>query len=933
MLDNLKEKLEDLENIGTNFQLSPSNKAYMKQKLINKITKEICMKFEFIMVAMSKNGGLMALCKTAKFKESKAALKAINDNIIVIHQDSSKTYLIPIDWDYKTSYIVSIGFTDLEQLYAFCNDGSMYKIDILLKKAVKKPNSAILLNEGIEKVKLFEKGFIAMTKAGKIYYIPEIKDPKPIFMINIKEQLGFTNEVDFLGISKYKSKSDKFELVILNQTGNGILHVTMQDSADIKNGKNPPVEIFMSDKLEPYPSEKEGKIGKINAMCISPSGSEIALLCAEKAKVYVYPVNFDKKHLELELNLKKLNPDLEDDEVADHKNLFSYKKKYQFLFCGKEAVALCGERFITVINKKSEIISFRAIEELPQFCNEGEIPFICVQEVDGIRYFSTEGISLVSPVPKELFDTCYAFSSCPAKTLLEAYCAYLSQNADCDKSIREIANQLPSAIENLQIAAVNLFYTKEINEHNAKDLQMLLMKAAQYGKSFVQVSDFSDYNAYIDRCKALRVINSLRNMPSSPRILTYEEYLNLDPYSVNDFLKKILRTNEYEFAYELWNYLGYDTDKVYQKFCVSNIKLIDDDFKVDRSFEIIHSKLLESQNISYIYFAEKCIKYGKYRLAEKFLEQEKSIVVKVPQYLKLKKWNKALELAIASNDRTVIKVVIDKIFKVEEPDFFVKIVGEHNRAHKAIIEYLKTHDQDKPLRLYLGSKGDNEELFYMTIENFFRCKTIKDRKEYLKEAKLYLDNIKGNPNLDFYKTYIKDLENSLKFKSKCIGERKIIQSNDISPFDNSIFECYKLGIQSHYDWIEKENKNFNIGQKKITYIRFRKLAELKRYDEIAETIKKVGYKKLEITPLGVAKILMEFERKEEAYNYIKEVIEPNDFTEKINLLKKMDKHKEALEIMFSEKKVDKQLVIDMANSIIKEKPDLKGFLDSLLAKK
>lgn len=50
-------------------------------------------------------------------------------------------------------------------------------------------------------------------------------------------------------------------------------------------------------------------------------------------------------------------------------------------------------------------------------------------------------------------------------------------------------------------------------------------------------------------------------------------------------------------------------------------------------------------------------------------------MVKVPQYLELKNWDKALDLAIESNDRTVIKVVIDKIFKVEEKENFIQIIG------------------------------------------------------------------------------------------------------------------------------------------------------------------------------------------------------------------------------------------------------------------
>ena len=218
-----------------------------------------------------------------------------------------------------------------------------------------------------------------------------------------------------------------------------------------------------------------------------------------------------------------------------------------------------------------------------------------------------------------------------------------------------------------------------------------------------------------------------------------------------------MRYHDYRFAFELNNYLGYENEKIYLEFCAASIRHLSDDVKVDEIFQKFNEKLIECPNISYINLAKKCIKHKKFRLAEKFLEQEKSIVVKVPQYLQLKNWNRALDLAIESNDRTVIKVVIDKIFKVEQKKNFIKIVGAKQKAHKAIIEYLKMHEQVEELKNYLISKKDYEELLYMALENFFKCKSLKVRKEYIKEENEYVKEMKGLPNFEFYKNYLKDL--------------------------------------------------------------------------------------------------------------------------------------------------------------------------------
>ena len=113
------------------------------------------------------------------------------------------------------------------------------------------------------------------------------------------------------------------------------------------------------------------------------------------------------------------------------------------------------------------------------------------------------------------------------------------------------------------------------------------------------------------------------------------------------------------------------------------------------------------ENISYIEIAKKCIKYHKYDLADKFLKNEKSILVKIPQYLQLGKWNKALELAIKSCELKVIKVVIDKIYKVEEPDVFNSILGNFPQVHSVVINYYKSIGKYDELNNYLNKIEKN----------------------------------------------------------------------------------------------------------------------------------------------------------------------------------------------------------------------------------
>ena len=88
---------------------------------------------------------------------------------------------------------------------------------------------------------------------------------------------------------------------------------------------------------------------------------------------------------------------------------------------------------------------------------------------------------------------------------------------------------------------------------------------------------------------------------------------------------------------------------------------------------------------------------------------------------------------------------------------------------------------------------------------------------------------------------------------------------------------------------------------------------------------KIGYKKLDISPLIVAKIFFDVKNYDLATKYIKDVTDFNDFDEKIKLLKKMNKYEDAIEIIMKNKKADKEQYL---NEILIEKPELKSYIEN-----
>ena len=135
MLDSVKTQIDYLELIAADFIQTDNSVTYTNEKIVelNK-SEKLVLKYNFLHVAISRNGGLIALCKQKDyFDQTKSR---INNSIIILHQDATTRYFIPIEWDYSKRYVVNLEFNEKEQLFAFCSDGTIYKLDILTQKAI-----------------------------------------------------------------------------------------------------------------------------------------------------------------------------------------------------------------------------------------------------------------------------------------------------------------------------------------------------------------------------------------------------------------------------------------------------------------------------------------------------------------------------------------------------------------------------------------------------------------------------------------------------------------------------------------------------------------------------------------------------------------------------------------------------------------------------
>ena len=965
----MNEQYEKLESLANDFNVISPNNCFLKEKITNVyFTNKFRINYKDYFVAISKNGGLIATCKKKSDSLEKKFLRETTNTIIVMQQNGKKQYKISLTLNYAKRWIVAFDFSQNENLYGICNDGTIYKFDILLQEAKEQVSTQAFETDNIIKAKFFQKGFIALTHYGIFYYIKDFKNIIPKSIFHMKSLLEFTNinNVDFIGIPPDTSRSGKLELIFTNEKGEGIINVTEQPEKydynilpiEINNKVERTIDhVFQlkEKELEPYiiidndeiPKQDDfvivennninnintnnKTVGKIIAIAISPSYEQVALY-NNKGNAYIFNSKFTKGKKEAKF---EMNKDLTKQEQDDIQYIINYQPNCQFLFCGEDALALFGKKYVLITNDtfKKTLVYKITEEEKHAFFFVEDVYGKCISEVDGLRISTNNGIYFISKVDKNLFEACYPFAKSNSKKLLKAYNSYLIDELDNGEKIKELGESLSTTIFVLLNAAANIYWKEEETDEIKKEAQMYLLKAAQLGKIFANAEEEFNHDKFLGICKDLRVVNNLRNNEESQILITYKEYESL---TFQELIKKILIQHNFNLAFKISNYLiGYDTKKIYQKWACAKIKklnrLANKSEQIKLYDNIIYS-LSNIKNVSYIQLAKKAFKCKHNELGMKFLENEKSILAKIPIYLKMNKLEKVLELSYETYDSNVIEIALNQLIDYTGVDnYFIEKVKDNQKLRYAVIDLLKKYDKsDTYIDKYLEEIKDYEELMLLQLEKFFTYKEIDKKKKCLKLAKEYQKNLdKNNVNNKFYLMYLTELSNSIKFKKDCMDlDRKIISKSYIKPFDNSIYDCYKFGAKENkLDWIEKQNKHFELSSKKMTLMRFRSLAENGKIVLIEDIIKNSSLKKLSITPINMADFYFEFKNYDLATKYVKLITHQEYFDYKIEMLKYMEKYEDLLEVAISSKNLDK--IPDIINDVLKRKPELQNKVDEL----
>ena len=945
-----KTNIENLENFAVYFEKMNDNYVYMKEKFVEFVyddeMEKVNINFRECHVAICPNGGLIAICKKKGFLDITRGSK-INKYIIVMYQNAKRKYLIPIDWNYRERWVVDLEFNEKEQLYAICNDGIIYKINILTSKAIQKKSSELFKTQPIVKAKLVENGFMALTVDGNFFYVKDLKDPVPKIFFPMNSLLHFSSNIEFLAIPPSKSKSGKLELLLTNENGDGIFHIEEPEGEgqfcfipSDESGKKMECKgasIIIKDTVETYymnveenketetpePGSQFEKLGKITAMALSPKKDQLAIYDPRRIIFFFYS-NFEKGG-ERKKAIINLNEKLSSDELLELTNILNFDEGCQFVYCGEEAVALCGYRYIFIINTLAQPLIFKITDKEKIDPNFGPSLCKCISEVDGVRYLTNEGVYFIRRVPKELVEICEPFSISASKSLLKAYQSSLNKVTNSEKIIRKIKDNLSDAIYNLQIAAANIFWLKsEEDDEDKKEVQLFLLQAAQHAKCFVKKEIFN-FDKFFQMCKDIRTINNLRNHSLKPKLITYKEYKNLE--SSRDLILKVIRSSNFGLAFTIAQYLEDDIKIVYEKYvigCIKRIPTICEPEEEMKIFEQLNDKLKTVENFSYINLAKKAFKYHRDIIGMKFLENEKSLLTKLPKYLDKNEWDKVLQLSEKIYDNIILMSILEKIFKKTTVSDFIQITGKHPELKAYVLDFLNRNAPEQ-LDDYMELVKTPEEMFFYALEQYFQSTKLSDRKKYISLAR---ENQKliDNPNFEhkFYKNYLDSLEYNLTFKIECLNlDKTVITRPDDTSFDISIYDTYKEGVKAEkYNWVESQNKHFNLSPEGMSIMRAISYGEMGKLGVLDVLIQKNinNLKKISLTYLNIVEIFYKSKGYNEAATYIKYLSDPLYLEYKIDMLKYMNKPEIALEVIISDKNVEN--LTDFVKEIIGKKPKL-----------
>ena len=266
--------------------------------------------------------------------------------------------------------------------------------------------------------------------------------------------------------------------------------------------------------------------GPFSHILLSPNGRFLALITAS-GMLWVVSADFSRSLSEVQI------APLGETGVPDAAE-----------WCGDNAVALSWSGRVMILGPTGEYLRY---DHSPSA--------ILVGELDGLRVVSSSTCDFVQKVPDSTLAVFRPGSTHPAAILFEALEQFDKQSPKADESVQSIRPDLASAVDTCIEAA-----GRESDAH----WQRKLLKAAQFGRAFL---DLYDPTEFVAMAQTMKVLNAVRYFEIGIPI-TYDEYIVTPPSVLVDHL---LSRNLHLLALRISRHLGLKPDPVLKHWAAVKI--------------------------------------------------------------------------------------------------------------------------------------------------------------------------------------------------------------------------------------------------------------------------------------------------------------------------------------------------------------------------
>ncbi|KAF5302481.1 hypothetical protein FQR65_LT08571 [Abscondita terminalis] len=507
----------------------------------------------------------------------------------------------------------------------------------------------------------------------------------------------------------------------------------------------------------------------------------------------------------------------------------------ELVWCGSEAVVAFWEKepkdtTLIVLGKHGELVTF------PYDCAVSLVP-----EIDGVRVLSTFQHELIQKVPDVVQKIFRINSTEPGSFLLEASKQFQKRSHRADEYICLVKTVLPKAVEQCIEAAGYEF---------DPDIQKMLIRAAQFGKCFVENINSDEY---VKMCRLLRVLNSVRDRKIGIP-LTYTEY----PL----YLYRLVVRRQYYLAICIAKYLKMpDKDGSsrilahWAKYKVSQPQL--DEECVARE---IANKFGYASGISYSEIASTAAQCGRKQLAIKLLDHESKASEQVQLLLKLDENKPALLKAIESGDTDLVYMVILRLRDNMPLGDFKMTIRNFPVAQALYIKYCREHNSQALNEIFIQEDDFNSQA------QGFLAESLDEKKTHTRDASL-------TSAAEAYKKARNEVNFSICEESLRLlkYQRSLEDKINESIVGKSVHDtCKRLLELKDIKEAEKVRYNYKIPEKRYWWLRIQCLADAGDWIELEK------FSKSKKSPIGYAHFVdlcLQKNMQSEAIKYLPKVSE------------------------------------------------------------